>query len=149
MKCDDKYRHDSLGAGHLGRAKTLDLVARTFYWPTLRRYVNRYVDGCDLCQRCKSTCHSPYGLLQPILAADAPWKRVTVDFIVKLLSSGGFDAIMVVVDKNTKLVHFIPTTETINSNETAMLYLHHVWKHHRTPNEMISDQGSVFVSKFM
>ena len=117
----------------------MDLVARTFYWPTLRRYVNRYVDGCDLCQRYKSTRHSPYGLLQPIPTANAPWKRVTTDFIVKLPSSGGFDAIMVVVDKNTKLAHFILTTETINSNETAMLYLHHVWKHHGTPNEMISN----------
>ena len=56
---------------------------------------------------------------------------------------------MVVVDKNTKLAHFIPTTETINSNKTAMLYLHHVWKHHGTPNEMIFDRGLVFVSKFM
>ena len=74
---------------------------------------------------------------------------MTTDIIVKLLSSGDFDAIMVVVDKNTKLAHFIPTTETINSNEIAMLYLHHVWKHHGTPNEMISDRGPVSVSKFM
>lgn len=36
---------------HQGRTKTLNLVARTFYWPTLRKYVNRYVDGCDTCQR--------------------------------------------------------------------------------------------------
>ena len=142
-------RHDSLRAGHLGREKTLDLVARTFYWPTLRQYVNLYVDGYDLCQRFKSTRHSLYGLLQPILAANAPWKRVTTDFIVKLSSSGVSDAIMVVVDKNTKLAHFIPTTKTINSNEIAMLYLHHVWKHHGTPNKMIFDEGSVFVSKFM
>ena len=42
-------RYDSSGAGHLGREKTLDLVARTLYWPTLRRYVNRYVNGCDIC----------------------------------------------------------------------------------------------------
>lgn len=56
---------------------------------------------------------------------------------------------MVVVDKNTKLAHFIPTTETIDSNGTASLYLHHVWKHHGTPAEMISDRGPVFVSKFM
>ena len=62
-----------------------------------------------------------------------------MDFIVKLPSSGSFDAIMVVVDKNTKLAHFILTTETINSNETAILYLHHVWKHYGTPNEMIFD----------
>lgn len=144
-----RSRHDAPLAGHLGRAKTLDLVTRTFYWPSLRRYVHRYVDGCDLCQRSKSTRHSRYGLLQPIPAGESPWKRVTTDFIVKLPKSAGFDTIMVVVDKNTKLAHFIPTNETIDSKETATLYLQHVWKHHGTPDEIISDRGSVFVSKFM
>ena len=56
---------------------------------------------------------------------------------------------MVVVDKNTKLAHFIPTKETINSNGIASLYLHNVWKHHGTPDEVISNRGIVFVSKFM
>lgn len=87
--------------------------------------------------------------MQPIPAAEAPWKRVTIDFIVKLPNSGGFDAIMVVVDKNTKLAHFIPTHESIDSNGAATLYLYHVWKHHRTPDEIISDRGLVFISKFM
>lgn len=79
-----RSRHDAPAAGHLGRAKTVDLVARTFYWSSLTRYVHRYVDGCDLCQRSKPTRHPRYGLLQPISAADAPWKKVTTDFIVKL-----------------------------------------------------------------
>jgi hypothetical protein len=56
---------------------------------------------------------------------------------------------MVVVDRNTKLGHFIPTNEKIDSKEIASLYLHHVWKLHGTPDEVISDRGSVFVSKFM
>ena len=77
------------------------------------------------------------------------WKRVTTDFIVKLPNSNGYDAILVVVDKNTKLAHFIPTQETIDSSGTANLYLHHVWKHHGLPNEIISDRGQVFVSKLM
>ena len=144
-----RSRHDAPAAGHLGRAKTVDLVARTFYWPSLTRYVHRYVDGCDLCQRSKSTRHPRYGLLQPIPAADAPWKRVTTDFIVKLPQSNGYDTIMVVVDKNTKLAHFIPTTEAMDSAGAAKLYLQHVWKHHGTPTELISDRGTVFVSKFM
>lgn len=144
-----RSRHDALAAGHQGRTKTLELVMRTFYWPTLRRYVYRYVDGCDLCQRSKATRHARYGLMQPIPAAQAPWKRVSTDFIVKLPKSGGYDSIMVVVDKNTKLAHFIPTNETIDSNGTASLYLHNVWKHHGTPDDMISDRGAVFVSKFM
>lgn len=88
--------------------------------------MHRYADGCDLCQHSKSTHHNRYGLLQPIPAAEASWKRVTIDFIVKLPSSGGFNDIMVVVEKNTKLAYFIPTNETIHSNATATLYLHYV-----------------------
>jgi transposase InsO family protein len=144
-----RSRHDAPAAGHQGRAKTLELVTRSFYWPTLRRYVHRYVDGCDICQRSKPTHHARYGLMQPIPAAHAPWKRISADFIVKLPISGGYDSVMVVVDKNTKLGHFIPTNESIDSQKTASLYLHHVWKHHGTPEEVISDRGPVFVSKFM
>jgi len=47
--------------------------------------------------------------------------------------------IMVMVDKNTKLAHFIPTKETIDANEIASLYLHHAWKHHGTLEEVVSD----------
>lgn len=144
-----RSRHDAPAAGHQGRAKTLDLVARSFYWPSFRRYVHRYVDGCDTCQRSKPSHHAPYGLLQPIPAAEAPWRRITTDFIVKLPISIGCDAILVVVDKNTKLAHFIATTENVDSSGTTTLYLHHVWKHHGLPKKVISDRGSVFVSKFM
>ena len=56
---------------------------------------------------------------------------------------------MLVVDKNTKMVHFIPTTKTIDANGMASLYLQYVWKHYGTPNEVISDHGAIFVSKFM
>ena len=56
---------------------------------------------------------------------------------------------MVVVDKNTKLAHFIPTNEIIDANGAANLYLHYVWKYHGTLDEIISDCGSIFISKFM
>ena len=115
----------------------------------IRRYVHRYVDGCDICQRSKPTHHSRYGLMHPIPAAHAPWKRISTDFIVKLPVSNGYDSIMVVIDKNTKLDHFIPTNESVNSQDTTKLFLQHVWRYHGTPEEVISDRGPVFVSKFM
>ena len=68
-------------------------------------------------------CLCRYGLLQPISAAEAPWKRVITDFIVNLTNSAGFDAIMVVVDKNTKLAHFISMTKAIDAKGVASLYL--------------------------
>ena len=101
-------------------------MTRNYYWPTLRQYVNRYVDGCDICQRSKPTHHARYGLMQPIPAAHAPWKRISADFIVKLPISSGYDSVLVVVDKNTKLAHFIPIRETVDLQEMAKLYLHHV-----------------------
>ena len=76
--------------------------------------------------------------MQPIPAVHAPWKRISMDFIIKLSISSGYDSMMVVVDKNTKLSHFIPRKETIDSQDTASLYLHHIWKHHGTPDEVIS-----------
>lgn len=140
-------QYDALGTGHPQQAKTLDLVAIDFYWPSLHQYIHHYVDGCDLCQYSKSTHHARYGLLQPILVAKTPWKWVSTDFIVKLPNSGGFDSIMVVVDKNSKLAHFILANETIDSNETPTFYLHHIWKHHGMLEEIICDCGCVFVSK--
>ena len=79
-----------------------------------------------MCQCSKPTHHRRFDLLQPIPAAEAPWKQVTTDFIVKLPNSARFDAIIVVVDKNMKLAHFIPTTKAIDAKDVASLYLQYV-----------------------
>ena len=119
-------RHDAPTTRHQGQAKMLDLVARNFCCPTLWKYVNRYINGCNIFQQSKPSHHAPYGLLQPILAAEMPWKHVTTEFIVKLPNNNGYNTILVVVDKNTKLEHFISTNETVDSRRTANLYLHHI-----------------------
>jgi hypothetical protein len=66
---------------------------------------------------------------------------ISVDFIVELPESHGYDAIMCVVDSLTKRVHFIPTHTTINAEGTALLFLKEVWKHHGTPRAVISNRG--------
>ena len=87
--------------------------------------------------------------MQPIPATHVPWKRISIDFIVKLSISSGCDLVMVVIDKSINLGHFIPIKETINSQDIALLYLHHIWKHHGTLDELIFDCRLIFVSKFM
>lgn len=141
-----RSRHDAPVARYLECSKTVDLVSRTLYWPSLTRYARRYVDSCDTCQPSKSTRHARYGLLQPIPAADAPWEKATTDFIV---ISVGFDSIMVVVDKNTKLAHFIPTTEATDSASVVAIYLQYVWKLDGTSTKLFLVRKPVFVSKFM
>ncbi len=53
--------HDDPLAGHFGIEKTRELIARKYYWPTLRRDVKAYVKGCDVCLASKAVRHKPYG----------------------------------------------------------------------------------------
>ena len=46
--------HDTLVGGHGGRWKTAELVARNYWWPELTKEVEKYVEGCDACQRYKN-----------------------------------------------------------------------------------------------
>ena len=71
------------------------------------------------------------------------------DFIVKLLESGGHDAIMVAVDLVGKCAHFMETVTMITATGAANLYLWHVWKHHGLPCKVISDRGAQFIAEFM
>jgi len=143
-----RTRHDSLSAGHPGIRKTYHLVAKDFNWPGLRKYVEKYVKSCDVCQRSKSARHKPYGLLNPLPVPHAPWTDVTMDFIVKLPPSKGFDSILVVVCRRTKMAHFIPCQEKINASQTADLFMKNVYKLHGLPERMVTDRGPQFTSKF-
>lgn len=93
-----RLHHDLPAAGHPGRAKTLELLSRNYWWPSMTKFVNEYVDTCDICQRNKVFPAPPRGPLQPLDPPNVPWESVTTDFIVKLPESEGFDSIMVTVD---------------------------------------------------
>src|SRR5271167_1048341 len=71
-----------------------------------------------------------------------------MDYIVELPPSQGYNAIYVVVDRLTKMAHFCPTTTQVTAEETAQLYLRHVFKHHGLPDDIVSDRGTQFLSKF-
>jgi hypothetical protein len=71
-----------------------------------------------------------------------------MDFMVSLPPSRGFDAIMVVVDRFSKMAHFIPTKESAMDQETRMLFFTHVFKHHGLPKDIMLDRDPKFTSKF-
>ncbi|SJK99884.1 uncharacterized protein ARMOST_03195 [Armillaria ostoyae] len=71
-----------------------------------------------------------------------------MDFIEQLLDSNGFTAILVVIDHASKQAIFIPTHDTINSEELTWLFVIHIFSKHGIPNHITSDHSSEFVSQF-
>ena len=142
-----KLRHDAITAGHLSARKTLKAIQRNFYWKGMSQYVQKYVRSCD-CQRNKSPRHKPFGLLHAFPFSETPWTEISIDFVVKLPISNNFDSICVITDRGlTKQAHFIPCTENITAEETAMIIFKEIFRLHGLPSSIISDRGPQFVSR--
>jgi transposase InsO family protein len=144
-----KLHHDTPIAGHPGREKTLKLVQRSYTWPGMSTFVKEYTNRCERCARMKPSNLTPPGKLRPLELPNIPWAEVTVDFTTDLPLSNGFDSILVVVDRFSKEVEFIPCNKTTTVLDTARLYLHNVWKNHGLPSSIVSDQGPQFASQVM
>ena len=114
--------HNTLVGGHRGRWKTAELVARNYWWPGVTKEVGRYVDGCDVYQRYKNQSKAPAGKLMPNAIPEKPWSHILADFITKLLLAQGYNAILVVCDHFSKMVHFIATTEKTSAEGLAKLF---------------------------
>jgi hypothetical protein len=114
--------------------------------------ITEYVKGCAKCQRHKVNTQPTKALLQPIYPKleAMPFETIALDFIVKLLVSQGYDSILMVTDQGcTKAVIFIPCNEGITVEETAILYIKHVFTHFGLPTKVISDRDPRFMSKFI
>jgi transposase InsO family protein len=141
-------KHDHPISGHPGQTKTVQLVAREFYWPNMRTMAQEYVRSCVSCGRNKARRHKPYGTLQPLPVPERPWHSISMDFIEQLPTSSGFTSILVIVDRLSKQAIFIPSTDTVTAIDIAQLFLIHVFSKHGIPSHISSDRGSEFVSHF-
>jgi len=85
----------------------------------------------------------------PNSISNKPWTHISADFITKLPLAQGYNSILVVVDRLTKMAHFIPTTEKTSAEGLARLFRDNVWKLHGLPESIISDRGLQFVAGLM
>lgn len=140
--------HDHVLAGHPGTKKTLQNIRRRYWWPQMTSFVTRFVASCEECRRAKAIRHKPFGPLRFLPVSKRPWDSISMDFIEGLPLSDGFDSVLVIVDRLTKMGLFIPTLKTLTTPELAKLFLVHVFSKHGTPSDIVSDRGRHFISRF-
>ncbi|KAJ4795897.1 polyprotein [Rhynchospora pubera] len=140
--------HASLLGGHSGVQRTFQRLATHFMWKGMHKSVETFVQACDICQKCKPTNHSPYGLLQPIAVPDELWADLSMDFVTHLPSSGGYTAILVVVDRFSKGIHLAPLPPHYTATKVAQVFWEIVGKLHGMPKSIISDRDPIFQSTF-
>ncbi len=107
-----KECHDGLLAGHGGAKRTTTFLKKSYYWPNLKECVDEYVKTCLTCQQNRTLNKKQASLLQPLPIPEGLWESVSMDFMVSLPPLKGFDAIMVVVDRFSKMAHFITSRQT-------------------------------------
>ena len=140
--------HDDPLAGHFGVTKTLELLSRGFWWPQPWKFVKEFIKTCDVCARSKTPHHRPYGLLHPLPIPSRPWVSLSMDFITDLPLVGGYDTVLVIVDRFSKMAHFVPCSKTISGEETTDLFLKNVVQLHGLPEDITFDRGFQFISHF-
>ena len=100
----------------------VELVTRNYWWPGVTRDVERYVEGCDLCQQMKNRTKEVAGKLKLSKVLEKPWTHLMVDFIMKLPIVAGKDAILVVCNRLSKMIYFVATTEGMSAEGLARLF---------------------------
>jgi hypothetical protein len=87
-------------------------------------------------------------LLHPLKIPKWKWEEIGMDFITRLpRTHKGYDAIWVIVDRLTKVAHFIPIKTTYKGSQLAELYMGWIVCLHGVPKKNVSDKGSQFTSR--
>ena len=114
----------------------------------MEREVREYVGACPVCARNKTSSRAPVGLLRPLSIPSLPWSEISVDFVTGLPESKGNTTILTVVDRFSKMVHFIVLPKLPSAKETAEVMMSNVFRVHGFPKDIVSDRGPQFISRF-
>jgi hypothetical protein len=119
------------------------VIEKDFWWPTLLQDVKTYVQGCAICQSTKPRTNHPKVPHHPISPehSQTPFGMITLDFIMKLLTSEENNTILMITDHDcSKAALFFACKETITAEEVTELYAKHVFPHYGILRKVISDR---------
>jgi len=143
-----KECHDSKWAGHPGVHRTLALVSESYYWPHLKDAVEASVKTCLMCEQDMVEQSAPAGLLESLPIPKPPWESISMDFIVGLPTSEGYNWVLVIVGRYSKYATFIPAPKECSAEQAVHLFFKHVVKYWGLPKSIVSDRDTRFTGRF-
>ena len=115
----------------------------------MKKDIFKFVEHYLTCQQIKAEHKRPAGELQPLPLPEWKWEDIAMDFVVGLPKTvSRQDAVWVIVDRHTKVAHFIPISMTYSMDKLAALYIKEIVRLHGIPIAIISDRDARFTSKF-
>jgi len=139
--------HGGSLVGHFGLNKTVDILRGHFFWPKIGEDIHKVVSRCSIHQKAKSQFHQR--LCTPLPLSLKPGEDVSMDFAVALSrTKRGKDSFMVVIDRFSKMAHFVACYKTGDASYVAGLYFKEILRHHGVPRTIASDRDTKFLSHF-
>jgi len=142
------WAHSSLLTCHPGIKRTIFFIKQGFWWRSMEREVREYVEACPVCAHNKTSSRAQMGLLRPLPVPSRPWSEISVDFVTGLPVSEGNSTVLTVVDRFSKMVHYIALPKLPSAKETAEIMMTHVFRIHGFPKDIVSVRGPQFISRF-
>jgi hypothetical protein len=141
--------HLSKFSMHPGSTKMYHDLKPLYWWNRMKWEIAQYVSECDTCKRIKASHLKSVGALQPLSIPSWKWDDINMDFIVGLPNtSRHHDSIWVIMDRLTKVAHFLPVHTTDKAQKYAELYIDQIVCLHGLPQTIVSDPGAPFVARF-
>jgi hypothetical protein len=139
--------HNSAYYIQIGSTKMYQDLKQRYWWYGMKRDVAAHVALCDTCHRVKAKHQRPAGLLQPLKVLEWKWEEIGMDFIVGLpRTRDGYDSIWVIVDRLTKVAHFIPVKTTYTGAKLVELYMSRIVCLHGVPKKSVRQMYPVHFS---
>ena len=127
----------------------MELVKQNYQWPGLKENIKKYVQECFKCQQNKVQHQRKHRELHSLEILQGPWQEISIDIIGPLPKSNGKDAIVVIVDRFTKIIRLKATMTNISLEGIAKIYQDKIQKLHRILRKILSNREPQFTLKFI
>ncbi len=115
----------------------------------MKKTVDTYVKGCEVCQCTKSSMQAKAALLNLNAIPEGPWTHILVDMVMGLLNSNRHEALLMTIDRFLKAIIPIACNVKLSAEGWARILCNHIYAQHGMLTTVISDWGPQFVYQFM